>query len=691
MTTLDEIAFIRRALREKSIDPEHLRRAYVHRRAGRTKRSIPRLLLKNRLVPRELLEQLCVEASEEAPLVSAELRSPENHELLLQILASDPESPKIQDMRLGLSILKECVGIGGEACVYRAHHIAFQHDVVVKALLPGVRRKAAGLERLRREAEICSRLNHPNISKVFDFDVAGFVPYVVFEFVEGETLHSRIERFGRLTASEVVSLGYQVSIGLQAAHAEGLLHRDFKPSNIMVSTAGKAKIIDFGFARDLSVPGHITATGFIVGTPYYTAPEYGQENPIDGRADLYSLGVTLYYALTGVLPFESRSIVRLLAMHLQEKFPPIKKHVPGAPPRLVKIIEKLLAKAPEDRFSSAEELAEMLIDPQTLKPGTQVLEVESPAPSTAAELSAVSESEETQAYLGKAGAPDELSQYDFIPKGLLQTFIVEDEEGELDDEAPPRQFFYPGAGQGDNGLEDSLMASRSGGRQTDILPNSDADLPAYDPSKGKSPQKSRQKTTSDSLPVAESSNEPTAGRKSRGSKRLLRVPVKASGRIRVGHSGPGKDSKRVYCGACEEPIKKAKKILGNIVCLQCADHVKDHRLCTACFGKISEKQERTVVFRRGRYCPFCAKRVILYCAHCRERFPLGEIARGAASEIEGKPYCTSCSHARKPGAQVSDISRSRVESSRVRPVKGSRRTGRTRAGRGSRRSRRRRN
>jgi serine/threonine protein kinase len=679
MTTLDEIAFLRLALREKSIDPEHLRRAYVHRRAGRTKRSIPRLLLKNHLVPRSVLEQLCEAAKSEAAIVSQELQCPENHELLLRILASDPESQKVQNLRLGLCILKECVGVGGEASVYRAYHIAFQHDVVVKALLPGARRKAAGLDRLRKEAELCSRLNHPGISKVYDFDVSGYIPYVVFDHVVGETLHQRIERFGRLTAPEVVSLGYQVAVALQAAHDEDMLHRDVKPSNIMVSTAGKAKVIDFGFARDLSVPGHITATGFIVGTPYYTAPEYGQDNPIDGRADLYSLGVTLYYALTGVLPFESRSIVRLLAMHLQDDFPPVSKHVPNAPPKLIKIIEKLLAKSPLERFTSAAELAEVLIAHDTLKaPTTRAVTFENLSPSSlATEMPILDESEETAAYTSKIEEPDEFSQYNFIPQGLLQTFFEKDVSADSDSELPERRFFYPGSGNGDNGLDSDLWPKQSQTRATDELPNSGADLPAFDP-----PPKVRNAISGKS--------------KSRSSKRLTKSPSKDSSRLKVASAGD-KDSKRVYCTACEEPVKKAKKILGNIVCLDCAGHVDEHRLCTACFGKISDKQERSVVFRRGRYCPFCVKRVILYCSHCRERFPLREIAMGVAAEIKGKPYCGTCATSqedssvtpRSDGAGEEEL-KPRPGSSRVRPVTKSSRRPRARSGRVSRRGRRRR-
>lgn len=678
MTTLDEIAFLRLALRDGTIDSEHLRRAYVHRRAGRTKRSIPRLLLKNKLVPRPLLEQLCEAAVDEALTVGAEIRTPENHEALLRILASDPENPQAQNIRLGLCILKECVGVGGEACVFRAYHIAFQHDVVVKALLPGARRKAAGLERLRKEAEICSRLTHSAISRVYDFDVSGMTPYVVFEYVEGETLHSRIERFGRLTASEVVSLGTQVALGLHAAHEDGLLHRDIKPSNIMVSTAGKAKVIDFGFARDLSVPGHITATGFIVGTPYYTAPEYGQDHPIDGRADLYSLGVTLYYALTGVLPFESRSIVRLLAMHLQDDFPPVTKHVSDAPPRLARIIEKLLSKDPAERFANAAQLAEHLQRRETLKPGTQVISLDNVATSNpSAEIPVLNESEETRAYTLSDEEPDELSQYDFIPQQLLQTFIEADEPKE---EGPsPRRFFYPGCGHGDNGLEDDVLGPQHRSRQRDSLPRSEDNLPAIGSSKSKANQKWGRKAES----PAENDVQTGAGlgKKSRGSKR-----IKSQGKMRS-VSSESKTDKRVYCAACEEPVKKAKKILGNIVCLPCAEHVAEHRICTACFGRVSEKQERSCVFRKGVYCPFCAKRVILYCSHCRDRFPLKDIARGVAREIEGKPYCSRCSKTAVGSDAASPEPRGKTESSR-RPVV-SRRV-RARSGRISRRSRRRR-
>ena len=626
MTTLDEIAFMRLAAKDREVDPEYLRRAYIHRRSGKTRKSIPTLLLRNKLVPREHLELLCSRIEEEAPTVNAMLQVPERPEDLLKSIARNPEDPSVSGQRLGLCMLDQCVGVGGEARVFRARHLAFNNEVVVKCLLPGSGLKSQALDRLRKEAELSSRLRDEAVAKVYDIDVSGLIPYVAFEYVAGETLQSRIERFGRLTPEEVVSLGRQVALGLHAAHSEGLLHRDIKPSNVMVSTAGKIKIIDFGFARDLSVPGHITATGFIVGTPHYTAPEYGVEQPIDARADLYSLGVMLFFSLTGTLPFESRSVVRLLAMHLNEEAPSVRERLPNAPAGLAAIIEKLMSKDPARRYPSGAALAEALADPATLAPSARPVPAPSPEPQPNPAPETVSWSRSGDVTGSEAGtvqepaSPVPVPDYDFLPQGLLEAYEEGDELSEIG--PPPRKFFYPGSPgweeeQEDAEVEKALEDPGTRGKQTDVLPGS-----------GEYVRKSgRRKSskTSKSMPAVSS-----------GSKRSRRISKR--------HVAAENDN-RVYCAACEAPVKKAKKILGNIVCLPCADRVSEHSLCTACFGEIKEKDQRTdrvVQFRKGCYCPPCARRVILYCSHCRERFPLRDIAKGKAAEIEGKPYCSGC-------------------------------------------------
>lgn len=661
MTTLADIAFIRVALRKQRIEPEHLRRAYVHLRSGRSRRSIPQLLHKNKLAEKALLEEVLREVDVEIPEVNDDLRLPEQPDQLVRRIAENPESSKIAGLRVGLCVLKECVGVGGDACVFKAHHLAFGHDVVIKILRPESNRKASGLERLRKEAELTSRLQHAGIARVFDFDVSGPLPYVVFEHIEGESLKDRINRFQRLTAEEVVALGRQVALGLHAAHEAGLLHRDIKPSNIMVSTAGRVTIIDFGFARDLSVPGHITATGFIIGTPYFTAPEYGTKEKVDRRADLYSLGVTLYFALTGTLPFKSRSVVRLLAMHMQEAAPPVRERAPETPAGLAAIIDRLLKKSPADRFKDGAAVAEALGQAEALEessPAAAWGQIASKQSLDIAEAPEAAPDPETPPEPRRPTIePKRCPQYDFLPQGLLETFIADDEIS--DPELPRRRFFYPGCPASDDGLEveAALTDSKPKARTRDALPVSDDELPANFRKQAEPPAYKNldEALTAGSplelLPIGDGRKDekgkPPKPKVPSRSKRLGRRTSKRTAAAKSSRRSPApppppKDN-RVYCAACEEPIKKAKKILGNIVCLDCSARVKAHELCTACFGSLGDERELRAVFRSGAYCAPCAKRVILFCAHCRDRFPLVDIAEGAAHEIGGKPYCHQCS------------------------------------------------
>jgi len=664
MTTVDDLAFLRVALREKQIDTEHLRRAYIYLRAGRSRRPLPRLLFKNKLLSRELGSQLLALAEKEVGSLAEELEAPEQIDEILRGLARPLERQgDLSGMRLGLCILGECVGCGGEARVFRAHHVAWGANVVIKILLPGTIRKGTILDRLQREIELTSRLQHPAIARVFDFDVESVLPYVVHEYVDGETLQARIERLERLEPEELFSLGLQIAQGLQAAHEGGLLHRDIKPSNLMVSHSGKIKIIDFGFARDLTVPGHITATGFIVGTPYYTAPEYGLEDEVDARADLYSLGVTLFFALTGTLPYESRSLVRLLAMHLQEEVPKISERLPDAPPRLCAIIEKLLAKQPEQRFATAKELAEALQEPDLLRPpdagvlrastsAIRALRTGRRGPQTRSHHEPIPPSPKRQ----------RPQAYDHIPSRLLEVYEESDED---EAEELPRRFFYPGSGREDDGLQEDVAPSwgtlRPIAEQAKQEPVPEVQAPTIkliplDEAMGtKGPSAEPAAKKGKPAPTAKRNRSGRIGRASRGSDRKgnrklakkLAAVGRPSRRTPAIHEEP--QDGRVYCAACEEPIRKAKKILGNIVCLDCAEQVRENKICTACFGNMprsAAKAKRTVIFRKGGYCPPCVSRVILYCAHCRSRFPLSDFKGGGAQELEGKPYCANCVPAR---------------------------------------------
>jgi serine/threonine-protein kinase len=245
------------------------------------------------------------------------------------------------------------LGRGGMGIVYRSHDTLLDRGVAVKVLSAtglGSERRA----RLLHEAQAAAQLNHPNIVGVYDAGEAESVPFIVMELVEGESLHSR-----RPTAlDEILSLARQICAALEHAHAHGIIHRDLKPENVLITSDGIAKLMDFGLAR--SRASRISTEGAIVGTVFYLAPEQALGQAIDGRADLYALGVMLYELTTGRLPVTGDDPLAIIAQHLHAPIVAARTHRADLPPALETIILKLLAKTPEDRFASAGEVGAAL-------------------------------------------------------------------------------------------------------------------------------------------------------------------------------------------------------------------------------------------------------------------------------------------------------------------------------------------
>jgi serine/threonine-protein kinase len=256
--------------------------------------------------------------------------------------------------------LEELVGTGGMSTVFRAHDTQLDRRVAIKILHERYADDPEYLERFRREARAVAQLSHPNIVTVIDRGDDGGRQYIVFEHVEGENLKELVQRTGRLPVRRALELVLPVADGLAFAHAHGLVHRDVKPQNVLLSREGEVKVTDFGIARSLDVEHGVTQTGTVVGTSEYLAPEQASGRPVSAATDVYSLGVVLWELLAGDVPFTGENFVAVALRHLNEPPPSLRERRPDVSPRLDAAVERALAKDPERRFPSMAALAKEL-------------------------------------------------------------------------------------------------------------------------------------------------------------------------------------------------------------------------------------------------------------------------------------------------------------------------------------------
>ena len=257
--------------------------------------------------------------------------------------------------------IEDEIGRGGFAVVFQAYDTRNNRSVAVKVLDPGLWSGSVSGERFRREVNIVSTLQHPNILPLFDSgDIEG-LPYFVMPLVSGDSLADRLEREGPLTIDDAISIGKDIAQGLKHAHDNGIVHRDIKPANILL-VEGKAVIADFGIARaaEDNQDTFRTATGHAPGTPAYMSPEQAGRGEVDGRSDLYSLGCVLFEALSGEPPFSGRTVQAVIARHMYQQPPSLEVVRPTIPSGIAEAIEKTLHKHPADRLQDAGELAEAL-------------------------------------------------------------------------------------------------------------------------------------------------------------------------------------------------------------------------------------------------------------------------------------------------------------------------------------------
>jgi serine/threonine protein kinase len=260
---------------------------------------------------------------------------------------------------LGKCLILEPLGRGKMGSVYKARHTTLNIPVAVKVLHS--HQDPGDLQRFQNEARLLAQLNHPNLIRVWDFEDDPRYPYLVLEYVEGPTLADEIRVMGRLPASRAVSIIGQIADGLAAAHRVGIVHRDVKPSNILLTPEGRAKLVDMGLALVVE-PEHSMSRGVLAGTLAYMAPEQSLGQPVDHRADMYSLGATFYHAVTGEMPFTGATPADVLRQHVSGRLTPACEKVPSLPKPVCDVIERMMAKSPADRYQSADELFGDLLD-----------------------------------------------------------------------------------------------------------------------------------------------------------------------------------------------------------------------------------------------------------------------------------------------------------------------------------------
>ena len=241
------------------------------------------------------------------------------------------------------------VGAGGMSDVYKAKDLTLGRFVAIKVLKAEFSEDINFVTKFRSEAQAAAGLEHPNIVNIYDVGSENGLHYIVMEYVEGITLKTYIEKKGQLSFKEAVSIAIQVGRGIEAAHNKNIVHRDIKPQNIMISTEGKVKVTDFGIARAATSN---TISSDVMGSVHYSSPEQARNGSVDGKSDIYSLGIVMYEMVTGRVPFDGDTTVAVAIQHLQEEIVPPSVYAPNLPISMEKIILKCTQKNPDRRYAS---------------------------------------------------------------------------------------------------------------------------------------------------------------------------------------------------------------------------------------------------------------------------------------------------------------------------------------------------
>ncbi len=269
-----------------------------------------------------------------------------------------PMSSPVGTLLNGRYRIDEAIGRGGMSTVWKAFDTTLERPVAIKMMHRDVARDTDQLERFRREAKAIAKLSSPYVVGVIDAGEENHTPYIVLEYVEGETLKERIKRLERLDVAEAVAYAIEIARGLQAAHDRHIVHRDVKPQNVLLDEDGAARVTDFGIARSLTEEG-LTADGRVLGTTDYVSPEQALGHAVTPQSDLYSLGVVLFEMLTGDVPFHGENQVAVAMHHVRDELPDVQSRRPQVSSALAAVVDRATAKDLDRRYPAA---ADMIAD-----------------------------------------------------------------------------------------------------------------------------------------------------------------------------------------------------------------------------------------------------------------------------------------------------------------------------------------
>ena len=276
-------------------------------------------------------------------------------------LLGAPSHPEMLG-RLGRYDIERVIGSGGMGIVLKAHDSELNRPIAIKVLASHLAHVGAARERFAREGRAAAAVVHEHVVAIYNVETEGAMPFLVMQFVPGRSLQTRVDEDGPLGVEQVLRIGVQAAAGLAAAHRQGLVHRDVKPSNILLEdTVERAVLTDFGLARAMD-DASLTQTGIVAGTPHYMSPEQASGGPIDHRSDLFSLGSVLYFMATGRPPFRATGSLAVLHRICREPHRPVWQLNSEIPDELCDVIDRLLEKKPGRRFASAEEVGQQLAD-----------------------------------------------------------------------------------------------------------------------------------------------------------------------------------------------------------------------------------------------------------------------------------------------------------------------------------------
>jgi eukaryotic-like serine/threonine-protein kinase len=264
---------------------------------------------------------------------------------------------------VGRYIVLDRIGSGSMGRVYRAHHVMMDRVVALKIIAPEIAQNERVVARFQREMKLVGRLDHPNVVRAFDADQINRILYIVMEYVNGMSLGERLKKKGPIPPAEMVDFAAQAALGLAHAHEQGIVHRDIKPTNILLSDDRRIKILDLGLGVLMqadSAATFATADGIAVGTVDYMSPEQACGREVDGRSDLYGLGCSMYHLMSGRLPFPGSSPIERLGKRIGGRHTPITEYLPDVPASFVRVLDKMLAHKPHERYATAAEAAEAL-------------------------------------------------------------------------------------------------------------------------------------------------------------------------------------------------------------------------------------------------------------------------------------------------------------------------------------------